>query len=85
MTAAGQKRQHCGCVETQILCSLASVQRVWLQVVCNLGQKKIRWLVKQSLCSSLAQNQRRNLHCPWYLYWISTLKTGSVIHICLQD
>ena len=55
MTAAGQKRQHCGCVETQILCSLASVQRVWLQVVCNLGQKKIWWLVKQSLCSSLAQ------------------------------
>lgn len=40
MTAAGQKRQHCGCVEIQFLCSLASVQRVWLQVVCNLGQKK---------------------------------------------
>ena len=33
----------------------------------------------------IGTNQRRNLHCPWYLYWISTLKTGGVIHICLQD
>lgn len=35
----------------QFLCSLASVHRVWLQVVCDLWQEKIWWLVKYiSVC-----------------------------------
>lgn len=73
------------CEHTQFLCSLASVHRVWLQVVCNLGQKKDTVACEIDPLFIIGTNQRRNLYCPWYLYWVSPLKTDNVIHICLQD
>lgn len=73
------------CVKTQFLCSLASVHRVWLRVVCNLGQKKETVACEIDPLFIIGTNQRRSSYCPWYLYRVSFLKTDNVIRRCPQD